>query len=229
METRFFFAVRVIEGFGVFHAIQDAITRLSWWKKQPRPFVFIIGFNKTATRSLHHLFAENGYSCVHWDDGKLVLRMLHNLVSGKKILTGYDTKFQVYSDLTFVNHSIDIQANTFFRIMDRDYPGSYFIYNTRGMEDWIKSRAGHAKHRDQNSYLSRSMSLNNTSDPEVVFANWREQRHRFETDIRSYFANADNFVELDVKQDDVCRTLSDLLHVELDAKHWTHIGKGRAV
>ncbi|MGA9254306.1 MAG: hypothetical protein WBV71_17885 [Roseobacter sp.] len=56
---------------------------------------FPIGFNKTTTRSIHHLFPENGYPSVHWDDGKLVLRMMRNMLSGKKFRRGMteSTKF----------------------------------------------------------------------------------------------------------------------------------------
>ena len=34
--------------------------------------IFIIGFNKTATRTLHYFFKGNGLNAIHWDDGNLV-------------------------------------------------------------------------------------------------------------------------------------------------------------
>lgn len=209
----------------LFEGIRDAIMKFSWWKKEQRPLIFIIGFNKTATRSIHQLFAGNGYASVHWDDGKLALRMLRNMLSGKKILTGYDRRYQVYSDMIFANHSINIEANSFFKILDRDYPGSFFIYNKRNLEDWLRSRASQSQKLGENSFIKRQMSLNNTSEPDVVFEVWKTQRLRLESDVRSYFKGATNFVEIDINNDDVPGMISDLLQVELDGSHWGHIGK----
>ena len=31
------------------------------WRQVKSPLIFVIGFNKTATRAIDHLFAENGY------------------------------------------------------------------------------------------------------------------------------------------------------------------------
>lgn len=109
--------------------------------------------------------------------------------------------------------------------MDRDYPGSFFIYNKRNMEDWIRSKAAQSQKLGENSFIKRGMSLNNTSDPEVVFNVWREQRLRLDADVRLYFEAADNFVEIDIDKDDVHRMICDLLQVALDASHWGHIGK----
>ena len=40
------------------------------------PYIFIIGFNKTATRSLDYFFKRNGFPGIHWDYGNLALTML---------------------------------------------------------------------------------------------------------------------------------------------------------
>lgn len=188
-------------------------------------YIFIIGFNKTATRSLHHLFSSHGYSAVHWDSGRLAVKLLENLISGKMIFAGYDEKFRVFSDLTYLNSRIDIQGNQFFRIMDRDYPESYFIYNYRDTEDWIKSRAAHGQSSGPNSFLSRSMRINNTSDPEIVFELWRKQKTEFEREVRSYFEGNPRFLDLQIDQPDICGKLGSFLGRKFDDAHWRHIGK----
>ena len=35
------------------------------------PYVFLIGFNKTATTTLHFFFKKNGLPSIHWDNNRL--------------------------------------------------------------------------------------------------------------------------------------------------------------
>lgn len=189
------------------------------------PYVFIIGFNKTGTRSLHNFFFRNGFPSVHYDGGRLGLTMLQNLVNGKKIFDGYDQGIKVFSDLIFINHSVDMQFNRFFRVMDRDYPNSYFIHNTRDTENWIRSRTRHSAHRGAGSFLSMSLDAHNTTDIEEVKAIWRREKERFEADVRQYFDGCDRYLELDIEKDDVCGLISKLLRIKLNCLHWQQIGK----
>ncbi len=50
------------------------------------PRVFIIGFNKCGTRTLHYYFESNGYRAVHWDKGKLARTVFQNLVDSRPLL-----------------------------------------------------------------------------------------------------------------------------------------------
>lgn len=185
------------------------------------PYVFIIGFNKTATRSLHELFAKSGFPSIHWDDGKLALRMIDNLVAERKIMAGYDHKYRVFSDLCYVNSCISFQTNQHFRIMDRDYPGSYFIYNYRSEANWLRSRSKHSA----GNFLRRNMRVYNTQDPAEVEQLWLTERRRFEEDIRAYFRHSDKYLELDIENDDVCAKIAGLLGMSISASAWRHVGK----
>lgn len=162
------------------------------------PYVFIIGFNKTATRSLQYFFTGNGFPGVHWDQGKLALAMHKNLIEGRRIFAGYDQQYKVYSDMTFANHSIYIEANEHFRIMDRDYPGSFFIYNNRDTEKWLTSRINHNA-GDVHSLAARSLAIYNTRDEARLKAIWRAQKQRFEQDVRDYFSGCARFLEIDIE------------------------------
>lgn len=188
------------------------------------PYIFIIGFNKTATRSLHHFFEANGFPCVHWDRGLLALEMKKNLIQEKKIFTGYDHRFKVYSDMTFSNYSIYIEGNAHFRIMDRDYPGSYFIYNYRDTEKWLASRLNHDPGRGH-SLAERSRSIYNAKDDNELKEIWRNQKQRFEQDVKDYFSGCERFLEIDIEKDDVCLSISHLLGMKLDCSQWRIIGK----
>ena len=187
------------------------------------PYIFIIGFNKTGTRSLHHFFEANGFPCVHWDRGMLALVMKKNLIQEKKIFAGYDHRFKVYSDMTFIYYCICIEANEHFRIMDRDYPGSYFIYNNRDMEKWLASRLNHSG--GGHSLAERSRSIYNTADENKLKEIWRTQKQRFEQDIRDYFSGCERFLEIDIEKDDVCAAICNLLGLKLDCSHWKVLGK----
>ena len=187
------------------------------------PYVFLIGFNKTATRSLDYLFSSNGFPSVHYDEGRLALRMLENLVNNKKIFDGYDNNFKVYSDMIFINDCIDVQCNKFFRIMDRDYPQSYFIYNKRDTEDWVQSRLRHRE--GGRSFIEMSMNIYNTKDTDEVKNIWKEEKKNFESELRKYFKGMDRYLEIDIQIDNVCSSISKLLNIKLNCEHWKHIGK----
>lgn len=85
--------------------------------------VFLIGFNKTATRTITKFFKINGYKTQHdsknWD------------------LENYD----FFSDLMFPCDFKNIYSK---------YPNSIFILNTRNLYDWIKSRCKHCIYYKRN-------------------------------------------------------------------------------
>jgi hypothetical protein len=79
--------------------------------------VFTIGFNKTGTSSIHHLFLEAGLKSQH--------------KSGKWDLDD----FQCFCDGSHHKGA--------FKDYDRKYPHSTFILNTRPLGNWLKSRSKH--------------------------------------------------------------------------------------
>ena len=83
--------------------------------------IFVIGFNKCATTTLHHLFLENNLNSQHsieWD------------------IKGYDC----FSD----NGN-----NQDFIYLDNTYPDSIFILNTRKFNKWLISRFDHCIRHNQ--------------------------------------------------------------------------------
>jgi hypothetical protein len=105
--------------------------------------LFVIGFNKSATTAIHQLFTKSRVPSIHWDGGRMTNRMVANLASGKRILTGYDRKFVVFSDFLVRGESFWIEGNQFFCQMAEDYPDAGFLYNFRNIDDWISSRLAH--------------------------------------------------------------------------------------
>jgi hypothetical protein len=182
-----------------------------------RSFVFIIGFNKTATTALAHLFQANGVPTVHYDNGRLALAMIENAVKGRKVFAGYDQRFKVFSDFSFFSDRLFFEGNQMFRAMDRDYPGAFFVYNVRPMEKWIASRCRHFSGR---GLLDRAMNAHNTQNPEKVKAIWRREREAFETEVREHFGASKRLLWLDVEAEDVVARISAFVGLPLDPASW---------
>jgi hypothetical protein len=184
------------------------------------PFIFIIGFNKSATTSLHKLFSDNGYPSIHWDRGNLARNSLLNTLNGRKIFEGYDDKYRIYSDFIVRNDKYVFEGNSLFQVMDIDYPNSFFIYNYRDMNGWIESRINHISNIKGLSLLELQFKLLNTNDIQAVKNYWKATRLKFEFDIRNYFAQKNNLIELDIDSDDVVEHLNHKLNLDLNPMHW---------
>lgn len=182
------------------------------------PYVFCIGFNKCGTTSLFNFFRNNGFPSVHNAGGRLAVQMMSNSLKRQPIFAGFDQKFRCFSDMEFVNDRIALEGNWSFRLMDRDYPNSFFIYNTRSMDKWLSSRLrwiGPA-----GSYLERyKMMLNTTRDEEVV-EYWRSSRLRFEAEMFGYFGDRKNLLVLDIEEPRCPERIAAFLGMKLEAAHW---------
>jgi hypothetical protein len=185
-----------------------------------QPYVFIIGFNKTATTSLHRLFEDSRFPSLHWDEGNLALRMLSNCLHDKPVLEGYDHKFKVYSDMMYRSNKIMFEGNSLFRVLDTDYPNSFFIYNYRNMEDWLQSRLNHRGAIDGMKLIDFAMKSLKTDQVQKVFDHWAKQRVDFESAIREYFSGNPRFLEVDIDDPEVPQKISRLIGVELDKDLW---------
>ena len=185
-----------------------------------KPYIFIIGFNKSGTTSIHELFAKNGFSSIHWDNGLLAKNSFLNVLQGRPVFNGYDHKHQVFSDLVYRNDRFYLEGNSLFKEMDKDYSDAFFIYNRRNMADWIKSRIHHPGKNHGLTILQLHMQLLKTKDIEVIARHWTNTRLRFEEDLRNYFAHHDKFIELDIENPDFVKKLSQFIKFPLNSDHW---------
>ena len=185
-------------------------------------YIFIIGFNKTATTSLHHFFEGNGYPSIHWDHNRLAITMINNCLHDRKILAGYDLQYRVFSDMIVQSLRIRFEANSLYRILDTDYPGSYFIYNHRNIEDWLTSRWKKPCGKYKCTNVELEMRILNTRDPQKVLDAWRKERLAYEQDVREYFKGNEKFLDLDISTADVPGVISTFLGRALDPACWGH-------
>ena len=187
------------------------------------PFIFVIGFNKTATTSLHTFFSKNGFPSVHWDRGRLARRMVENCLEDRPILDGYDREFRVFSDMQAQSGRIRIEANQYFRVLDRDYPGAYFIFNNRDPSGWINSRSANFVTPHGATNLELEMRRLNTTDPQEAVQLWVRERNAFEAEVRRYFRGNPRFLEIDITDPDLPRRISRHIGRTMDPAHWKHI------
>jgi hypothetical protein len=191
------------------------------WRPISTPRVFLIGFNKTATRAFAAFFENNGMPSVHWDNNKLVQKMLANLAQGRKVLEGYDLDYKFYSDFILMTDSERVEGNSFFREMDNDYPGSYFILNNRNTADWILSRERHSS----GNFLRKNLLIMGTNDPDYVTSQWRLEKEKHENEVREYFSDRTDFIEIDIDSPNVPDLVSTFLSMDFDPTHWKVVGK----
>lgn len=178
--------------------------------------IFIVGFNKSGTTTLHQYFKNNGLRSIHWDGGRIAVAIQANCIASRPVMTGYDRAFTVFSDMVFLNEKILIEGNAQFRNMDADYPGSYFIYNTRNIDDWIASRLVHNGGR----FFESSKAAFQTTDKDKVVKIWKDTRLNFEADIRQYFQSSPRFLELDINAPDPQKIVNGFLKRDLDETRW---------
>ncbi len=190
-------------------ALEKANTRLN-------PNIFIVGFNKSGSTTLHQYFKSNKLRSVHWDGGRMAVAMQANFSAGRPVMAGYDRAFTVFSNMMFLNKKILIEGNALFRNMNADYPESYFIYNTRNIDDWIASRLTH----DGGRFFELNKAAFQTSDRDKTIKIWKDTRLNFETDIRQHFHSSPRFLELDITAPDPQKTVNGFLKSDFDETYW---------
>ena len=168
------------------------------------PKVFVIGHHKIATRSIHRLFRIDGYRAIHWKGGRIADTMLKNLRTSQPLLTGID-KSNVYSDMECLHKNGEFfYGHRLFPILDLQYPGSLFIFNTRNLESWIKSQLAH-KSKKYGSYVRRISKGLSALNPdrqittEDVIEMWRKTWHQHEEEVNKYFSDKSNLLRVNIE------------------------------
>jgi hypothetical protein len=158
--------------------------------------IIFLGFNKTATLSLHQFFSHNGYQAIHWVEecsGKfLALQMKRNIESKVPVLDGFSS-YQVFSDLTYVDYNTIIEGNEYYRVLAQEYSDSLFILNTRPTDDWLLSRLRHS------NLVERYRKILNCNLVQLI-EHWRNLKESRESEIEDFFSDASNFMKFDITE-----------------------------
>ena len=151
-----------------------------------RPKVFVIGLNKTATRSIFMLFKRSGYRGMHYShgilardiaDSKQTRRPASGAVRRRRRLHGHGGcerpptgPFEGYAE---------------YAHLDAHYPDAKFVLNIRGLNGWLRSRMLHR----EGSYFRKWAALYGTDDPIEVMTRWKAQYEDHHDAVRAYFAD----------------------------------------
>jgi hypothetical protein len=190
------------------------------YESRKEKYLFVIGYNKTGTTSVHRLFQQNGLMSVHWDEGKLTKIMLENVMNDRPVFHGYHHKFDVMSDMFFRNKGFFFEGVTLYKQMDHDYPNAYFLYNTRDIDSWLESRKNHPNLVEGMTLFELHKKMLRTDDDNVVLQHWKSSRLNFEQELRDYFRGRSNFLEMDITDENFVEKLNCWGDFNLDPSYW---------
>jgi hypothetical protein len=191
--------------------------------------VYFIGMNKIATTSLSELFKEGGYKSWHYSCMNTVTHesvilgeeMAMNVENGKYVMHGIDHA-QVYSDMFFHRDYAWVDGVKWFDKFYNRHPESYFILQTRDMDEWLDSKRRH-KNGD---YIKRSCEYWQL-EPEEMIEWFRNDRIEHEERVRSFFENKKyaNFLEWNLNTDPISKVIDFVKRdYTLDEKNWGNHG-----
>ncbi|GEM_PF-1696759 len=133
--------------------------------------------------------------------------MLTNLRLFRPLLHGLED-IQVFSDMEYVSSDGELFFGyRLFPQLDYHYPGSYFIYNYRKVDDWIKSQFTH-RNKALGSYtrrykkaLKKLLNVNSISDQQLE-QHYLDCWSQHEKDVNQYFSDRNNLIRLDITNAD---------------------------
>ena len=196
-------------------------------KLKPINKIFIIGFNKCGTRTLHSFFQNNNVNSIHYDDGKLAVQITNNKNNNCKLLSGVDN-YCVYSDMECIVGPRLIYCHLLYKILDKQYPNSKFILNTRNIQKWLKSRYNHNhNHNYDLNYIDICKQKLKLKTYQQVFTHWTKEWYNHHQDVIKYFKNRPNdLLVFNIEKDNpfkIKNFLKDYIH--LDTRYYKHVGK----
>ncbi|MFW6002433.1 MAG: sulfotransferase [archaeon] len=189
------------------------------------PKIFVIGFNKCGTTSLHYLFKHNNIKskmCGGKDKNVILSYKIYmNIMFSRDPLYNLE-QYDAFSDLIYLDNYTYIEVNRLTPILYNYYPNSYFILNTRNIDSWLKSRFKHG----QGSLVSRCCNILNCT-PHELERFWREQFINHEKEIISYFNKIHGkLLVFDIEKDGVSHIANFLKQdYEIDVSHWNIYNK----
>lgn len=168
--------------------------------------IFCIGLNKTGTISLHEALETLGFRSLHWG-GPATRKAVERAIAEDVPLLTYLGDYDAYSDIQRLSVSFDV--------LDRQYPGSKFILNTRDLEGWLDSRRRHVERNQAAKAAGKYSGTFLTVDTDE----WRELFVGHHKRVRDYFASRpDDLLEMNVTAGDGYEKLCPFLGVDPPAR-----------
>jgi hypothetical protein len=181
--------------------------------------IFIIGFPKSGTTSIHASLASAGISAVHWaTDNMLPIRSPYKIIVGTSIKKAKDqnksllSELNAYQAFTQMETCMDEDNCYWPQLIDvptlhQQYPDSRFIFNDRKIDSWIKSlrnwniTTGPIRQKGH-SLIERIIKLDVPGLPsgkggtDQELKNWYIQH---KNNMLDFFKNKDNFILFNIE------------------------------
>jgi len=183
--------------------------------------IFVVGFPKCGTTSLHGSFLNHGITSIHWSDylnQSLMFLVAYKIEEAKKegvpLLTHLDN-YKAFSqmdaciyDYCYWPQLLDVPT------LNEQYPNSRFIFNDRDIEKWIRSVSHWVAH-DQN-LRERLIKFDIPGLPKGKGKEDKELEDWYlwhKNNMIDYFKNRDNFIVFNIENDDP-KKLGEFLNIE---------------
>lgn len=190
--------------------------------------VFQIGFSKCGTVTLADFFNQNGIASIHHDFGKLAMSMYHNWRAGKPLIDEEYQDFYLYTDMERMYGTPPVNVGMLmFKELDKQYPGSKFILNTRDKQAWLQSRAVHPLSATNSTTLLEINMKNLNMSKEEVLALWAKEWDDHHAAVKQYFKNRPQDLIVFNIETDPPQKLAEFFkeNFYLDTSKYTHKNK----
>ena len=144
--------------------------------------IFFIGYNKTATSSIHSLFLSLGYKCSHhpykWDLKKFDVFS----DTGSVPFIKFDDNFNYNGNGNYDTQNKVTNFNVFIKLYNQ-YPNAIYVLNTRSLKKWLISRYKHG--------FARNKGDKNWAWPidEKLTIKWIHDREKYYNNIINFFSD----------------------------------------
>ena len=179
--------------------------------------IFIIGFNRTGTKSLDKFFSKNGLSTKHWDQGRIARKIKHNFLDGKPLLKDYNDCL-VFSDMEDYKR-LNYAHIDYFKELYNQYPDSKFILNIRNINNWIESRNNHLK----GWYVIELCKIIGCNKNELN-KRWKKEFIEHIKNVKDFFKDKkDKLLVFDIEKDNIEKVIQFIPEYKLYNKFIEHI------
>ena len=122
---------------------------------------------------------------------------------GRKLLT-HIKQYDAYMDIGPLTHS--------FKILDRQYPGSKFIYTNRATDKWLESMSSHVTRNQKNV----GEGLYETNLVNVNVEKWRNTKEKHFRQVKEYFKGRESdLLIMNIVKGDGYELLCPFLGIEM--------------
>lgn len=174
--------------------------------------IFFVGFSNCGTTALHHFLKKNGVLSIHHHRKSLYLATIieQNILRQRDPLK-YLSGFEAFSDMRMASDTSYIEANKYFKEIYKYYPDSYFVFNDRPVDAWIKTLLKHGKFAEyQSNYFNVEKS-----DLDGI---WTDLYEAHKQKVAEFFAEKGRFLNFNIKTDKISK-LTEFLKPDYNFKN----------